>query len=83
MAGKIGVPMPETMMYTKASVRRDELVEKFGEATVSRAEVSVLLNLMFMTGMVRPNEFIDLMVMQCRRIDEERRIAANLDADKG
>jgi hypothetical protein len=82
MANKIYVPMPETEMYKK-SVSREEIVNRYGEATVSRAEVSVVLNILQMTGMIKPNEFIELMIMQCRRIEDERRKAANLDEDRG
>lgn len=82
MPDKIWVPMPESDLYKKA-VSRDELVNKFGESTVSRAEVATVLNIMMITGMIRPNEFIDLMVRQCNRIEEERRLAANLDIDRG
>lgn len=79
---KIWVPMPETEMY-KRSVKRDDLVGRFGEATVSRAEVSVVLNILYMTGMIKPNEFVDLMIRQCERIEDERRRDANLDEDRG
>jgi len=82
MADKIWVPMPETEMYRK-SVPRDELVQKYGEATVSRAEVATILNIMYVTGVVKPNEFVDVMINQCRRIEEERRTAARLEADRG
>lgn len=74
--------MPESEMYKK-SMSRDEIVNRYGEATVSRAEVSVILNLLYLTGIVRPNEFVDAMVMQCERIENERRAAAKLDVDKG
>jgi len=79
---KIWVPMPQSEMYRK-SVNRDELVGKYGEATVLRAEISVILNLLYLTGVIRPNEFIDSMVMQCNRIEDERRREANLDSDRG
>lgn len=80
--GKIWVPMPETEMYKK-SVPRDTLVQKFGEATVARAEVATILNILFITGVVRPSEFIDTMVHHCNRIEDERRAAARLDEDRG
>lgn len=79
---KIWVPMPETEMYRRA-VSRDELVGRYGEATVTRAEVSVVLNILYMTGTIKPNEFVDLMVMQCERIEDERRKEARLEADRG
>ena len=82
MPDKILVPMPESDLYRK-TVSRDELVGKYGETTVSRAEVACILNIFMITGVVKPNEFIDLMVRQCQRIDEARRLAANLDVDRG
>ena len=82
MPDRILVPMPESELYKK-SVRRDEIVSRYGEATVSRAEVATILNIMMITGVIKPNEFIDLMVRQCERIDEERRLAARLDEDRG
>jgi hypothetical protein len=82
MPDRYGVPMPESEMYKK-SVPRDDLVVRFGETTVSRAEVATILNIMMITGVIKPSEFIDLMVRQCERIDEERRLAARLDEDRG
>jgi hypothetical protein len=79
---KIWVPMPETEMY-KRTVKRDDLVGRYGEATVSRAEVAVILNLLYMTKIIKPNEFVDLMHMQCERIEDERRAAARLEEDRG
>ena len=79
---KIWVPMPETDMY-KRSVKRDDLVGRYGEATVGRAEISVILNLLYVTRMIKPSEFVDLMVMQCERIEDERRKEARLDEDRG
>lgn len=80
--GRNNVPMPETEMYKK-SVRRDDLVQRYGESTILRAEVASILNIMYMTRMVSPSEFIDIMVQQCERIEDERRAAVNLDSDKG
>ena len=80
---RIHVAMPETDMYGRKSVPRDELVMQFGSATVDRAEVATILNIMFVTGMVKPQEFVDVMVQQCRRIEEIRRRDAMLEEDKG
>lgn len=82
MPDKIWVPMPESDMYRR-SVSRDEIVGKYGEATVNRAEVAVILNVLYVTGAMKPSEFIDMMVHQCRRIEDERRAAARLDEDRG
>lgn len=82
MAGKIWVPMPETEMYKKTK-RRDDLVQKYGESTVLRAELAVVLNILYLTNTVRPSEFYDAMVQQCRRIEDDRRADARLEADAG
>jgi hypothetical protein len=79
---KIWVPMPESDMYRK-SVSRERLVDKYGEATVSRAEVASILNILYATGQIRPSEFFDIMVRQCERVEDERRKQANLDEDRG
>ena len=79
---KILVAMPESEMYKK-SVPRDELVRQFGEATVGRAEVASILNIIFVTGVVKPGEFIDILVEQCRRIEDIRRRDAMLEEDRG
>lgn len=78
MPGKIWVPMPESQMYKK-SVSRDNLVQRYGEATITRAETAVILNLLMIMGVVKPGEFVDAIVAQCERIENERRTAAGLD----
>lgn len=83
----IWVPQPATQLYAvggaQAESVRDRLVGQFGEATVQRAEVSVLLDLMLLHGVIKPGEFVDLMLKRLHRIDEQRRAAANLDEDRG
>lgn len=79
--GSYRVPMPQTEMYQKSRTPRDDIVAKFGESTVSRAEVSTILNIMVVTGMVKPDEFIEILVQQCRRIEEERALAARVEPD--
>lgn len=80
--GKIWVPMPEADAYKK-SMSRDELVNRYGEATVTRAEMAVVLNLFIMMGVIKPSEFVDAMVAQCERIDDIRRREARLESDRG
>lgn len=79
---KILVPMPESELYKK-SKPRDDLVRRYGEATVSRAEVATVLNILYITRICSPSEFMDTMIHQCQRIEEERRLAAGLEADRG
>lgn len=82
MGKKIYVPMPEAEFYRR-TVRRDAIVEQFGEATVQRAETAAVMNVLIASGMVAAHEFVEIVVQQCRRIDQERRAAARLDEDRG
>lgn len=79
---KIWVPMPEAEFYKK-TVRRDRIVEKYGEATVARAEVAAVMNVMIAMGVISSQQLLDVVVMQCERIDQERRAYARLDEDRG
>lgn len=62
---------------------RDQLVARYGQVSVNSAELSVVLDIMMVTGMVKPSEFVDLMQRKLHRIDEQRRAEARLDVDKG
>lgn len=79
---RIPVAMPESQAYKK-TVNRDMIVMEYGESTVSRAEVAAIMNLLIVTGVVKAQELIDIVIQQCQRIDAERRAAANLDEDRG
>lgn len=74
--------MPTSDIYKK-TISRDALVRQYGENTVLRAELASILNIMYVTGIMKPNEFTDIMMQQCQRIEEERRAQANLDEDRG
>jgi hypothetical protein len=82
MSRKIWVPMPESDMYKK-TMSRDQLVQRYGEATISRAELAVILNILFVSGVIKPNEFYDAMIQQCERIESVRRAVAGLESDRG
>lgn len=81
------VPQPSSHLYrTKEEDEetvRDSLVRQFGEPTVQRAELSVVLDLLMITRAITPTEFLDVMHRKLQRIDQQRRAAANLDEDKG
>ena len=87
MPEKIWVPQPATNLYRTGGndpeSLRDKLVSKYGESTVLRAEVSVLLDLALLTGMIKPAEFVDVLIKKLERTDAHRRAAANLDSDRG
>ena len=43
---------------------------------MQRAELSTILDLMMLAGMITPSEFMEVMTKKLQRIDDERRIAA-------
>ena len=84
MPEKIWVPQPATQLYGgNAESIRDRFVRQYGEASVMKAELSVCLDVMLLTGMIKPAEFVDVLGRKLQRIDNMRRAAANLDADRG
>jgi hypothetical protein len=75
--GVVGVPNPVALYgNTEALSTRDKLVMQFGEATVQWAEMACVIQLLFAVGIVKPNEFIELVQHQCQRTDDMRRRAA-------
>ena len=72
----IYVPMPKSEGY--GGNLRDELVQKFGEPTVTRAETAVIINILIYMGVMKGSEFRDMIVTMCNRIDDERRKAAGI-----
>lgn len=87
MGKGLWVPMPATKLYGVDNAHpqtiRDQMVERYGQVTVNSAELSVVLDVMMMTGMIRPSEFVDLMQRKLHRMDEQRRAEARLDEDRG
>lgn len=87
MGVKIWVPQPASRGYgayggDPVSVR-DELVDRYGEGSVQRAELATALDVMILIGAIKPQEFFDVMMKRLHDIDERRRAAANLDSDRG
>lgn len=77
------LPMPQTDLYDPRTVQRDALVARYGDATVLRAEMATMMNIMFHIGAVKRHEFMEMMLMQLHRVDAERRGQANLEEDRG
>lgn len=77
---KIWIPQPATKLYgagnTHPETVRDRFVRQYGESTVQRAELSVVLDLLMLTGAIAPSEFVDVMSKKLSRIDQERQAAA-------
>lgn len=84
---RMWVPQPATKMYGAGGGDpisiRDQLVNQYGEGTVQRAEIQTILDVIMLTGMMKPQEFFDLMQKRLYKIDQMRRAAANLDIDRG
>jgi hypothetical protein len=80
MPPKIWVPQPATKLYsvggTDAETVRDRFVRQHGESSVQRAELSVVLDLMMLTGMIKPSEFIEVISKKLSRLEQQRQAAA-------
>ena len=72
----IYVPMPKSEGY--GGNLRDELVQKFGDATVTRAETAVIVNILIYMGVMKAAEFREMITTMCTKIDDERRRAAGI-----
>jgi hypothetical protein len=87
MSPKIWVPEPASKLYGvdkgDPQTMRDRMVREYGEGTVQRCELAVLLDLAMLTGQIRPDEFMYVMSVRLAQIDQQRRAAAGLESDKG
>lgn len=72
--------MPVTELYgtLRPETIRDRFVREYGEATVQRAELQVVLDLFMLTGVCKPSEFVEVMEKKLKRVDLERQIEAGL-----
>lgn len=87
MPPKIWVPQPASRGYgagggDPVSVR-DQLVNQYGEGSVTRAEMQTILDVIIISGLIKPQEFYDVMMKRLYHLDQMRRQAANLDSDRG
>ena len=86
MNKKLWVPQPATRLYSAAGEPesvRDQFVKQYGEGSVEKAEISIVLDLLYLNGIIKPSEFMDLMFKRLHQIDEMRRAAAGLESDRG
>lgn len=74
--GGIYVPMPTAEGY--GGNLRDQLAQKYGEPTVTRAETAVLINILIYMGVMKASEYRDMIVTMCEKIDGDRRRAAGI-----
>lgn len=84
---RIWVPQPASKAYgaqggDPVSVR-DQLVDRYGESTVQRAELQTIIDVIMLTGIIKPQEFFDIMMKRLYHLDQMRRAAAGLDEDRG
>lgn len=77
---KVWVPQPATKLYgaggTDPETTRDRFVKNYGESTVQRAELSLVLDLMMLNGMINPGEFVDVISKKLQKIEQQRMVAA-------
>jgi hypothetical protein len=59
-----------------AETIRDQLIQKYGSATVQEAEISTVLDVLMIAGVLKPSEFIDLIQKKLSRIEQMRYEAA-------
>lgn len=69
MGRRIYVPMPTAQTYHGT---RDSLVQKYGEASVTRAETAVIINVMEAMGVIKHSEFVDYMVQILEKTEQRR-----------
>jgi hypothetical protein len=74
--GRIYVPMPESGAYNEGT--RGQLVQKFGEASVTRAETAVIINIMIALGIIKQREFLAYMVEILEKVEERRKQQAGI-----
>jgi hypothetical protein len=79
------VPMPASKLYEAGGEHpesiRDRFVAAYGEATVQRAELQVVLDLFMIMGVVKPQEFIDVLHRKLERINRMRMEQAGVTRD--
>jgi hypothetical protein len=79
---KPSMPEPEYGGNRQAKdYRNRELVPKYGEATVIRAEVVALMEIMFVSGVIKPAEYAEMVGRICYKIDQRRRAEAGIQGD--
>jgi hypothetical protein len=60
----------------EAMDHRSKLVMMYGEGVVRDAEQAAIVATFFALGILKPNEFIEIVDKQCARIDDRNRRAA-------
>lgn len=81
---RIWIPTPASKAYgSDAMTVRDRLVQAYGADDVFKMEVSVVLDVMILTGMLSPTEFMEVMVKKLQKLDDARREHARLERDSG
>ena len=80
-----GVPMPASKLYEAGGAHpesiRDRFVASYGEATVQRAELQVVLDLFMIMGVVKPQEFVEVLQRKLERINRMRMEQAGIQSD--
>lgn len=70
------IPMPTPQYGKGGDYLRDKLVQKYGEASVLRAEISICINLLIMNNVISGSQFIELLEHLLSKNEDRRRAAA-------
>lgn len=70
---KIWVPHASSLAFGKdPEGLRDRFVARYGETTVHNAEHQVMMDLMILGGVIKPNEFVEVLERKLKRVEELR-----------
>lgn len=76
---KLWVPMPASKAYGREPESiRDRFVREYGASTVTQAELQTCIDLLILTGAVKPAEFVEILTNKLQRVDRLRREAAGV-----
>lgn len=68
----IYVPMPKSSFAYGDSMKRDQLIRRYGEVSVMHAEVSACVSVMILLGIIKKTEFVELVENALQSADKAR-----------
>jgi len=74
--------MPASEAYRQRGAEpesvRDRFAREYGSATVSAAELQVCIDILILTGVIKPQEFVEVLERKLKRVDRMRRLQAGV-----
>ncbi len=68
----IYVPMPQSEFAYGEKTKRDQLIRRYGEVSVMHAEVSACVSVMILLGIIKKQEFVELVERALQAADLRR-----------